>query len=105
MTLRDRYRDLIDQGTSSLPGEDDAFARLTAARKSRRRTPRFAIAALALGGSVALAILALRTPKPRPTETVAASGWRASLSLYVASSDRPGEALEIVITAEKENRQ
>jgi hypothetical protein len=103
MTLRDRYRDLLDQGTSSVPGEDEAFARLTATRKSRRRTPRFAIAALAVAGSVAVAILALRTPKPRPTET--ASGWRASLSLYVASSDRPGEALEIVITAEKENRQ
>jgi hypothetical protein len=103
MTLRDRYRDLIDQGTSSLPGEDEAFARLTAARKSRRRTPRFAIAALALAGSVAIAIMTLRAPQPRPVETAASGGWKASFSLYVASSNRPGEALEIVITAEKRN--
>ena len=103
MTLRDRYRDLIDQGTSDLPGEPEAFARLEAARKPPRRMPRFAIAALALAGSAAIAIFAIRTPKPRPTDTQR-GGWRASLSIYVASSDRPGEALEIVITAEKENQ-
>jgi len=96
MTLRDRYRDLIDEGTSSLPGEAEAFERLGTATGRRRRLPRFAIAAAAVAAAIgiAIAILPRRTPAPPSTET---------MSIYISSSDRPGEAMEIVITADREN--
>jgi len=98
MTLRDRYRDLIDDGMSSLPGEAEAFEKLRTVPRPPRRLPRFAIAAAGLAAAIgiAIAIVARRPPESPSTET---------MSIYIASSDRPGEAMEIVITADRENHR
>jgi len=103
MTLRDRYRDLIDQGTSSLPSEAEAFDRLTRKAPSRKPRVAVAVAGLLLASSAAIALFAIRSTNPPPAVTRPESGWHASSSLSVASSDRPGQALEIVITAAKED--
>ena len=97
MTLRDRYRDLIDSGTSSVPGEPEAFERLPKAGKPPRRVARFAVAfaGMAVAAFVVLALVPRRTPEPPAAQT---------MSLYVASSDLPDEAMEIVITVVPENR-